>query len=737
MSSGCGDVLSLADLQTAKKHQIFEAEVITGKSGGVAGGADIGYATNQVTGQTQQTLPSILADLGFDVQPWTSSTGGVLASANQVFLNDTSGSLGLGDYYAWGGTFPKAVPAGTDPALPTSGYVMRSSRFAGTQARESLRRSYAEAGYNLVDGSFEAGGTLVNANDVLLQERTGKAFSGPAGTVAAGTNPASGGFVDRSGDLSYEASRIIYPGGDAAIKMRGIISSGLTPLFADGVHYFSSTVADGDGNQVFAILTNFGGYETTSKNVVFRPTVAAYAYFVPQEVAARDITYGACTAYGIAEGGSSRIVNKFNPARTGDAGRIVRMVDHGVNTVDFDEGRDSYSWSTTLVNTDSSFCDIGYHFRYGEAPPTSLRLLGIGATSCSTAIKIDRITYGTLLNPFADDADVGIQVGESKNLTIISPGFEFTKQLAIIGTDDYTKPTVGLNWIGGFVWQRHRKSTTDAAGNYGQWGVEVFRTFRSSFDFSGIDYDWFKRNEVGFIKFKECFNIVIDGMPPEYVYVVPGGAMTYDEITIGPKCRNELTNFHVSSSGLDSNNGDAATPFLTFDKANFALMETLLSRRQVRVVSDLLTPVIIKNKRFAKSAQRGDGGSVLQIYGSGGNRTVAGLYLESISGNLSDCEVNNFILSANGYISGCAGVSLNNITVPNGVTLFVSGGCVDIKNATIQGTGKIQAQNGAQLRLGNITGGTVSSNAAVIYKYGTFSGVTETKFSGGQIFQTV
>lgn len=67
--------------------------------------------------------------------------------------------------------------------------------------REALRRSYAEAGYNLVDGSFEAGGTLVNANDVLLQERTGKAFSGPVGTVAAGTNPASGGFVDKSGGL--------------------------------------------------------------------------------------------------------------------------------------------------------------------------------------------------------------------------------------------------------------------------------------------------------------------------------------------------------------------------------------------------------------------------------------------------------------------------------------------------------------------------------------------------------
>lgn len=72
------------------------------------------------------------------------------------------------------------------------------SASASVRSREALRRSYAEAGYNLVVGSFEVGGTLVNANDVLLQERTGKVFSGPAGAVAAGTNPASGGFVDVS-----------------------------------------------------------------------------------------------------------------------------------------------------------------------------------------------------------------------------------------------------------------------------------------------------------------------------------------------------------------------------------------------------------------------------------------------------------------------------------------------------------------------------------------------------------
>lgn len=64
MSSGCGDVLSLADLQTAKKHQIFEAEVITGKSGGVTGGADIDYATNPVTGQVQKLCQPFCAISG-------------------------------------------------------------------------------------------------------------------------------------------------------------------------------------------------------------------------------------------------------------------------------------------------------------------------------------------------------------------------------------------------------------------------------------------------------------------------------------------------------------------------------------------------------------------------------------------------------------------------------------------------------------------------------------------------
>jgi hypothetical protein len=117
MSSGCGDVISLADLQTAKKHQLFEAEVITGLTGGVTGGAPIDYATNQVTGQVQKTLPAILRDAGFRPAAFTFTTGGTLnvGDSDMAVLWPTAGG-GDGQYYIWKGVYPKTIPAASTPA---------------------------------------------------------------------------------------------------------------------------------------------------------------------------------------------------------------------------------------------------------------------------------------------------------------------------------------------------------------------------------------------------------------------------------------------------------------------------------------------------------------------------------------------------------------------------------------------------------------------------------------------
>lgn len=117
MSSGCGDVLSLDDLKTAKIHQTFEAEVITGLSGGVTGGAPIDYATNPVTGQTQKTMPAILRDVGFRPASFTFAQGGTLAvgdSDRAVLWSLADG--GDGDYYMWKGAYPKVIPAASTPA---------------------------------------------------------------------------------------------------------------------------------------------------------------------------------------------------------------------------------------------------------------------------------------------------------------------------------------------------------------------------------------------------------------------------------------------------------------------------------------------------------------------------------------------------------------------------------------------------------------------------------------------
>ena len=130
------DVLTIEDLQTAKKHDTFHSEVITGKAGGLSAGADIDYATNQVTGQVQKTLPKVLRDLGMMVQTWTATTGGTLTDASQVFLNDITASVGKGNYYAWTGTFPKVVAPGADPAA-VAGFVMRSDAWLRSELAEN------------------------------------------------------------------------------------------------------------------------------------------------------------------------------------------------------------------------------------------------------------------------------------------------------------------------------------------------------------------------------------------------------------------------------------------------------------------------------------------------------------------------------------------------------------------------------------------------------------------------
>lgn len=159
MSIGCGDVLSLEDLKTAKKHQLFEAEVITGRSGGVLTGASIDYATNQATGQTQKTMPAILRDIGFRPASFDFVSGGTIG------VNDRDLAVlwplpgGDGDWYYWEGALPKVIPANSTPAS-TGGVADGAWRPIGDLPLRSELASAVGAGMvgiNLNNNTYDPG----------------------------------------------------------------------------------------------------------------------------------------------------------------------------------------------------------------------------------------------------------------------------------------------------------------------------------------------------------------------------------------------------------------------------------------------------------------------------------------------------------------------------------------------------------------------------------------------------
>jgi peptidoglycan/xylan/chitin deacetylase (PgdA/CDA1 family) len=105
------ELLSVADLEAAKKQDTFHSEVITGKAGGVVGGADIDYATNAVTGQVQKTLPKILDDIDWSYVGLFAD--GVEFTKRSDFAVDT-----VGIQWVYVGAYPFTATAGTVPTAP-------------------------------------------------------------------------------------------------------------------------------------------------------------------------------------------------------------------------------------------------------------------------------------------------------------------------------------------------------------------------------------------------------------------------------------------------------------------------------------------------------------------------------------------------------------------------------------------------------------------------------------------
>ena len=227
----------------------------------------------------------VASSAGLVLNPGSFEYGATISSETDALPH-----FGTGKLWRWGGVLPKVVDVGSEPlssggvgpsswvevstsggsnsgitisSVPPSGvaaghrwycttdgrtYIRyvdndsvqwveespQGSVFDGMEprVREVLRRSYAEAGYNLVSGSFERGGTLTSGKDVLLHEETGRAYSGPSGVVVAGTNPTSGVFYAvQVEDPNIVVSVGSFANGGSASAMRTAL------LHSDGYNY--------------------------------------------------------------------------------------------------------------------------------------------------------------------------------------------------------------------------------------------------------------------------------------------------------------------------------------------------------------------------------------------------------------------------------------------------------------------------------------------------------------------
>lgn len=202
------------------------------------------------------TIDAALKSAGFMPAGFDFVTGGTLQPGDRNKAVYNPAPNGDNNWYRWNGVFPKEIAANSQPnPKDENNWVLAHFRI-GIVEKEALRRSYAEAGLNLVDGSFEAGGTVTTPSDVLLYEADSKAYSWDGAlpkVVPVGSTPATSGgigagaWVDRTdvtlrSDLASKSGSGLVgyqPAGTGAVattvqsKLRETVS--VTDFYANGV----------------------------------------------------------------------------------------------------------------------------------------------------------------------------------------------------------------------------------------------------------------------------------------------------------------------------------------------------------------------------------------------------------------------------------------------------------------------------------------------------------------------
>jgi len=290
MSSGCGDVLSLDDFKIAKLHQIFEAEVITGLQGGVSGGTPIDYATNQVTGQVQKTLPAVLRDAGFQPASITFQTGGTLSvnDRNKVVFDSVTMA-----WYSWSGALPKTFAAATNPLsdplwIPqtdpnlrselASNAVNKGASLIGSTSGLTVEQRFVEIEKIKAANGFDVIGRFLNIA-ALRAFTTG--IVGQIAFVASSANatnaelPVGGGYFK-----AVAKSSLVDDGGVTVVPASGSVAWIRTNTQQVYIEHFGA-IGDGVKDSTSAILAAMAYGKANKVNIHAGPGIFETSSSIP------------------------------------------------------------------------------------------------------------------------------------------------------------------------------------------------------------------------------------------------------------------------------------------------------------------------------------------------------------------------------------------------------------------------------------------------------------------------
>lgn len=255
------DVLTIEDLQDAKKHEVFHAECITGKYGGVAGGVEINTATNPITGQVQTTFPKILADY-VDTYGGTFAAGFTVQNRGQLFYFESGGQVTA---YKWAGSpLALVVAAGTSP----SDYGTIGTDWID-RTDVSLRSALiSDTGYALVKG---------NPNYVPVSRFVTDSVTGHDALEAAFAYSAANG-VELLGDIPLTITKQISQPPKSKIKW--VVDCIISSSFSGGnIYYidggFSTPAYSADHTWLLAGKTAMSGFRAYAEDFTTGVSAAA------------------------------------------------------------------------------------------------------------------------------------------------------------------------------------------------------------------------------------------------------------------------------------------------------------------------------------------------------------------------------------------------------------------------------------------------------------------------------